>query len=142
MAGADEAKAEFIKACEHDRWGEESEAIPSYERALALGLPPEDRLGAMLGLGSSLRNVGRHEEAVATLRAAVAEFPDHAPLRSFLALALHSSGEPDEAVAALLDLVLRHAPLNGYEVALRDYRNSLLKTGAPNKKATVLRRKK
>jgi len=106
-----EAKAAFDSACEHDRHGEESAAIPDYERALALGLAPEQRWQALLGLGSSLRNVGRREEAVRVLRAAVAEFPDQAALRPFLALALHSQGEGREAIVALLDLALRYAPI-------------------------------
>ena len=127
MTSSDEARVACLKACEHDRWGEEAEAIPLYERALALGLAPEDRMSALLGLGSSLRNVGRHREAVSTLRAAVAEFPDHTALRTFLALALYSHAEYDDAVATLLDLVLRHAPLEGYGVALADYRNEIVR---------------
>src|SRR5689334_4864770 len=100
MSQADEA---YRSACAHDQRGEEAEAIPDYERALALGLPPEERWQALLGLGSSLRNVGRHEESVRLLRAAVAEFPDQAALQAFLALALCSHGEGRAAVVTLLD---------------------------------------
>jgi tetratricopeptide (TPR) repeat protein len=120
-----EARAAYDAACEHDRHGEEAAAIPDYERALALGLPPEERWQALLGLGSSLRNVGRNEEAVRVLRAAVAEFPDQAALRAFLALALHSQGEGREAMVALLDLTLRYAPVGRYARSLGEYRDLL-----------------
>jgi hypothetical protein len=79
----------FERACAHDAAGEEAQAIPHYERALAGGLPAEVKPRAQLGLGSSLRNVGRVAEAVAVLEAAVREHPTDAALKSFLALALH-----------------------------------------------------
>jgi tetratricopeptide (TPR) repeat protein len=123
-----EARAAYDSACQHDKQGEEAAAIPDYERALALGLPPEERWQALLGLGSSLRNVGRHEEAVRVLRAAVAEFPDHAPLRAFLALALHSHGEGREAMVSLLDVALRYAPIGRYARALGEYRDMLARS--------------
>jgi tetratricopeptide (TPR) repeat protein len=125
MSQADEAHAAYEKACAHDHRGEESVAISEYERALALGLPPEERCHALLGLGSSLRNVGRHEESVRVLRAAVAEFPEPAALRAFLALALHSHGEGRDAMVTLLDLVMRYAPIGQYARALGEYRDLL-----------------
>src|SRR3954452_17597105 len=111
MSQADEAQAAYQQACTHDTRGEESAAIPEYERALALGLPPAERCQALLGLGSSLRNVGRHEEAVRVLKGAGGEFPDHAALRAFLALALHSYGDGRDAMVTLLDVVMRYAPI-------------------------------
>ena len=63
--GAEQA---FKFASAHDRRGEEAEAIPFYRRALALGLDGENRKGALLGLGSSLRNVGQAAEAVELLQ--------------------------------------------------------------------------
>jgi tetratricopeptide (TPR) repeat protein len=125
MSQEQEARAAYQRASQHDTHGEEAAAIPEYERALALGLHPDERCQALLGLGSSLRNVGRHEEAVRVLRAAVAEFPEHAALKAFLALALHSYGEGRQAIVALLDLTLRYVPLSGYARALGEYRDLL-----------------
>jgi tetratricopeptide (TPR) repeat protein len=125
MSQAEEAKAAYESACAHDRRGEEAEAIPDYERALALGLPPEERWQALLGLGSSLRNVGRHEEAVRVLRAAAGEFPEQAALKAFLALALDSHGEGRAALVTLLDVTLRYAPIGPYARALAQYRDQL-----------------
>src|SRR5258706_6759283 len=120
-----EARAAYERACAHDRRGEEAAAIHEYERSLALGLSPDERCSALLGLGSSLRNVGRYDESVKVLRAAVAEFPDHAALRAFFALALHSRGEGREAMVVLLDLALRYAPVGNYARALGEYRDRL-----------------
>jgi hypothetical protein len=125
MSQEQEARAAFDSACQHDSRGEEASAIPEYERALALGLPKDQRCSALLGLGSSLRNVGRHEDAVRVLRAAVAEFPDHAALRAFLALALHSHGDGRDAIVTLLDVAIRWAPVGHYTRALGEYRDLL-----------------
>ncbi|WP_049578744.1 tetratricopeptide repeat protein [Streptomyces sp. SBT349] len=90
----------------HDRLGLEAEAVPFYERALAApGLSDEDRLGALLGLGSTYRTLGRHAEAVATLRSGAAEFPGDGALRTFLAMALYNTGEHHEAMRLLLTLL-------------------------------------
>jgi tetratricopeptide (TPR) repeat protein len=125
MPPADDASEAYARACTHDRAGEEAEAIPHYERALALGLEGEERRGAQLGLGSSLRNVGRHADAVRVLEAALEAHPGDAALLAFLGLALHSAGRSAEAVGALLDVVLRHAPLGRYARALSAYRGDL-----------------
>ena len=79
----------------------------------------------MLGLGSWLRNVGRHADAIRTLTTAVSEFPADAALPAFLALALHSHGDHTQAMTTLLDLVLKHAPIGQYARALRQYRDTL-----------------
>jgi tetratricopeptide (TPR) repeat protein len=124
-----EALAAYERACGHDSAGREAEAIPEYERALALGLPAETRSQALLGLGSSLRNVGRADESVRLLRAAVGEFPEDAALRCFLGLALHSAGEGRQAMVALLDVALKHAPVGRYMRALGEYRDRLEHVG-------------
>jgi tetratricopeptide (TPR) repeat protein len=120
-----DGRAAFMTACDHDLHGREAEAIPHYERALALGLPPDDRRAALLGLGSSLRNLDRHAEAVTTLRRAVEEFPGDPALPAFLALALYSAGDARGAVVQLLDLAIRHAPVGQYARSLSEYRDAL-----------------
>jgi tetratricopeptide (TPR) repeat protein len=114
-------QSEYLKACKLDRAGRETQAIPHYRRGLLLGLPVEKRRSALLGLGSSLRNVGRHAEAVCTLRDAVSEFPTDAALLAFFALALYSNGNAKEAVSVLLDVTIRYAPVGRYSRALKQY---------------------
>src|SRR5215203_741199 len=78
--------AALERAFAHDTAGQETEAIPEYRAAIEAGLEDDELLGALLGLGSSLRNVGELEESARVLRQGVTRFPDHAALRVYLAL--------------------------------------------------------
>ncbi|MFG2427656.1 tetratricopeptide repeat protein [Streptomyces sp. NPDC048590] len=90
----------------HDVLGLEAEAVPYYERCLqSQGLTDEERRGALLGLGSTYRVLGRFGQAVETLRRGVSEFPDDGALRTFLSMALFNTGEHHEAMQLLLRLV-------------------------------------
>jgi GNAT superfamily N-acetyltransferase len=107
-----DARIAYQTAWAHDVLGLEAEAVPFYERAVARpglpgepGLTEEDRRGALLGLGSTYRVLGRHAEAVRVLRQGVAEFPDDGALRTFLAMALYNTGDHHEAMALLLRLL-------------------------------------
>lgn len=101
----DDAEVAYRTACIHDVLGLESEAVPYYERALANPeLTVEDRRGALLGLGSTYRVLGRYGQAVETLRRGVEEFPDDGALRTFLAMALYNTDEHHEAMRLLLEL--------------------------------------
>ncbi len=102
----EQAEAEARAAREHA-------AIPLYREALGLGLPPAPRARAQRGLGSCLREVRRHAEAVAVLEEACAEHPDDASLRFALALALWSAGRERDAFRVLGLVVLDEADLRG-----------------------------
>jgi Flp pilus assembly protein TadD len=123
----DDARAWAEYAYSFDRAGREEEALAPYRRALELGLPGHYVPGHLLGLGSTLRNVGRQEEAVRVLGDAVARFPDVAALRVFLAFAQHSSGDSTGALLTLLDLILASpgVDLDGYERAIRLYADEM-----------------
>lgn len=111
-----------------DRVGDEHGAIRHYDAAYQLGVPAADEKGFLVGYGSTLRNVGRVDDSVAVLAAAVAKYPDYPALAAFLSLALLDSGHPREAVAAMLGVVLDvHAGrLDGYDRALTEYHQLLL----------------
>ncbi len=101
----DDAEVAYRTAWVHDTLGLESEAVPYYERALGNpGLGAEDRRGALLGLGSTYRVLGRYGQAVETLRRGVEEFPDDGALRTFLAMALFNTDEHHEAMRLLLEV--------------------------------------
>ena len=100
----EDALALYEQGGEHDSAGREHEAIPLYERALAAGLPEELVPRALLQLASSLRNVGRLEEAEAMLADACRRYPDDAALPLFHAFALASLGRDREALVRVLDL--------------------------------------
>jgi tetratricopeptide (TPR) repeat protein len=104
--------------------GREAEAAPLYEAAFAAGLAGDDRRRGLIQYGSTLRNLGRHDEAVAALRQADEEFPGHASVKAFLALALTSAGRGGEAVALLLNLAVDRIDaeeLQQYRRPLREY---------------------
>lgn len=113
----DAAHSLFEQACAYDRAGRETEAIRCYRDSLEAGLQDPLRAQALLGLGSSLRDVRRHDEAVAVLEGAVAAYPEHAELRLFHALALRSAGREREAFRALGLLVLDEVDLRGADRA-------------------------
>ncbi|MDI3404122.1 tetratricopeptide repeat protein [Streptomyces cavernicola] len=103
----DDAQVAYQAAWVHDTLGLESAAEPHYRRALAIpgGLSAEDRADALLGLGSTYRVLGRYQQAVETLTAASAEFPENGALRAFLAMALFNVGRHHDAMELLLTLV-------------------------------------
>lgn len=85
-----------------DTLGHEKEAVPYYEEALRIGLPEADEPGALLGLGSTYRTLGRYEHAVSLLREASRKYPAHREFGVFLAMALHNTGDHAEAMRLLL----------------------------------------
>lgn len=118
MTDAIDPVALYDQGGEHDSAGREEQAIPLYEQALAAGLAGELRARCLLQLGSSLRNVGRVDDAVPLLEDARREFPDFRPLRAFLALAYHSAGRDREALRELLETI---ADEGEYQRSLRGY---------------------
>jgi ribosomal protein S18 acetylase RimI-like enzyme len=127
----------YEQACACDRRGDEADAIPLYERALELGLEKDLERGALLGLGSSLRNVGRLADSVAVLRTATAKYPEDNALWAFLALSLCSAQRDREAALCLLDLVLRQVPLHGYQRVLGEYAAALRAEPLPEVPASL-----
>jgi tetratricopeptide (TPR) repeat protein len=99
-----DATAEYELGGEHDSAGRPAEAVPHYERALALGLPDELLPGCLLQLGSTLRNLGRVEEGLARFDEGLARFPEHVSLRLFRAFALADLGRDREALVDVLNL--------------------------------------
>jgi len=112
----------------HDSLGLEEEAVPHYRAAIDGGLDDEDLRGAFLGLGSTLRALGRDDEAAEIFRLGIERFPDYRPLRVFNAMLRYNIGEPREAVADLLRLLLEStsdSDIAGYRRALTAYAEDL-----------------
>ena len=123
-----DARAELERAYEHDSAGREHEAVAHYRRAFELGVPPDEEQGALVGFGSTLRNVGEVEESLRMLADAVARFPENAALRVFLAYARWSAGAPAEAMRELVGALYVGEPrpeLARYERAIRGYADEL-----------------
>ena len=119
---------DIARAYALDREGREHDAVRFYERAWQQGIPDDERRHFIVGFGSTLRNVGRADEAVALLADAVNDDPLYAPYSAFLGLALLSAGNAPAAVATMLGIVFDHAPdaLDKYGRALNEYHQELL----------------
>jgi tetratricopeptide (TPR) repeat protein len=114
----------FELAGVHDSLGLENEAVPLYRQALADGLDEAHAARARIQFASTLRNLGRLEEAIALL-SEPGGVDAEAARRAFLALALHSAGRHDEALRQALEALIPTLPryrksLTGYAVALTD----------------------
>jgi tetratricopeptide (TPR) repeat protein len=105
-----------------DTAGQPAEALPHYEKAVALGLEPNEHANALIGLAVTLRALGQAARAAEVLRSAQRQFPDNREFEVFLSLALHDLGEHAEALRlALLALcdTTEDPGLTAYQRSLR-----------------------
>ena len=72
-----DAHALFEYAGALDFAGREAEAAPVYEQAFSAGLDGDGLRRGLIQYGSTLRNLGRFDEAVSALRRADKRFPGH-----------------------------------------------------------------
>ncbi|MBP6506050.1 MAG: tetratricopeptide repeat protein [Opitutaceae bacterium] len=111
-----------------DVLGRETEALPYYEKAIALGLPANELSGALLGLGSTLRSLGQFERSAAVLRSGRSQFPDSREFDVFLAMTLHPLGQHTESLQLLLTVIADTSEdpgLTAYQRAIRFYAGKL-----------------
>jgi cyanophycin synthetase len=121
-------QAMFEQACKLDAQGLEAEAIPFYRQALEAGLAEPDAYRAGIGLGSSLRNVGRPLDALEILEPVARQ--DTAALL-FQALVLYDLGRHRELCLMLMERLFRlglehrDEQVGLYQRALGGYLNEL-----------------
>jgi tetratricopeptide (TPR) repeat protein len=123
----DHPAALFELASAHDSLGQEREAEPLYRAALeGGGLDSYRRRRAVIQLASTLRNLGKAQEAVELLRHERGEPPDELDdaVAAFLALALADAGKPREALAVALTALAPH--LIRYDRSLASYAMALM----------------
>lgn len=122
-AHADDALVQYLVASAYDGAGCESEAMPFYERAFAIGverLPAERWPEIFVQAGSTLRNLGRLDDARAMLRDGMARFPAYRALPVFAALVEASAGDEPAAMR----LLFRAATMDEDD-SLRRFRRAL-----------------
>lgn len=112
----DDPVALFELAGAHDYSGAEAAAEPLYRRALSAGLDEPYHGRAVIQLASTLRNLGRLDEAVELLSGFDGDHPLHDAASAFLALALHSRGDHGAALATALAALAPHLPEYGRSV--------------------------
>jgi tetratricopeptide (TPR) repeat protein len=116
-----DAEVQYEAACVHDFLGQEREAAPYYVAALQGELPSGKRQGAYLGLGSTLRTIGRYQEASAVLHEGIEAFPEAGELKVFMAMVDYNLGHTKRAIEALLLLLAETSEDTG----IRSYRQAI-----------------
>jgi tetratricopeptide (TPR) repeat protein len=132
-AHPDDPVVNYQCAWSHDALGLEREAVPFYERAIALGLTGDDLEGALLGLGSTYRCLGEYQKAIETLGKGAAQFPNQRSFEVFLAMALYNTGAHAEAMERLLRTLAEtsaDASIQRYKRAILFYSDKLDETWA------------
>ena len=120
---ATDGRAAFELAGMYDSMGFEAEAGAEYERALELGLDNARHAQLAVQYGSTLRNLGRLDEAIAILSAAPSHESTGSAPRVVLALALHSAGRKDEALRVAIEAQIDSLPQ--YQRSMRNYAAAL-----------------
>ena len=124
---ADDAVALFERGGARDSAGREADAEGLYRRALELGLDDERRTRCVIQLASTIRNLGKVDEALALLRVEYERDPG-TPMNdaaaAFYALALVSAGEPDRAASVALRALAPHLPR--YTRSVRGYAEEIV----------------
>ena len=126
---ADDAVALFERAGARDSAGHEAAAEPLYRAALEAGLDEELRPQAVIQLASTLRNLGKLDEALRLLQDEYEGAPD-SPMRdaaaAFYALALVSAGDAVRGASIALTALAPHLPrytrsVSAYARELREH---------------------
>jgi tetratricopeptide (TPR) repeat protein len=112
-----------------DTLGRHEQALAAYEKAVALGLPPNELSNALIGLGGTLRALGRHDRSAEVLRSGKLQFPDNREFDVFLALTLHSQGRHAEALQLALDTLIDTTEDPGLTAYGRAIRHAAAKLG-------------
>ncbi len=105
------ATMEYELACLCDYLGDEENAWPHYQNALTIssktngGLNAEQLRGALLGAGSTARNIKKMIDSESLLRQGFNKFGVDSEFAPFLALTLHSQGKTNEALALAINCI-------------------------------------
>jgi tetratricopeptide (TPR) repeat protein len=113
-----------------DTLGRHEQALAYYEKAVALGLSPNELSNALIGLGSTLRALGQHERSAEVLRSGKLQFPDNREFDVFLALTLHVSGQHAEALQLALETLCDTTEDPGLTAYARAIRHAAAKLAA------------
>ncbi len=121
----EDARLTYEYAGTHDSAGQAEEAVPLYHEAIRLGLREPFRHRAQLQLASTLRNLGRLDEAVLLVDDVTTRHPESLGAAAFGALVHHDAGDPTGA----LRLLLRAVAATSSDADVARYRRSLTAYG-------------
>lgn len=124
----EDAKLNYQCAWSFDVLGEEAKAVPFYERAISLGLPPDDIEGALLGLGSTYRTLGQYEKSKDVFQRAVEFYPHNRAIKVFYSMTLYNLNEHGDAMETLLKCLIETTTdenILSYQKAITFYADKL-----------------
>ena len=120
----DDPEAAFEAASVRDSTGLEAEAAVEYQRALDLGLGEPNRGRTFIQYASTLRNLGRYDEALALLDQLEPDNELADAASAVRALILVSAGRPVEGAAIAIAALASHLPQ--YQRSMSNYAADLL----------------
>ena len=124
----DNAYVNYQCAWSFDVLGEESKAVPFYERAIKLGLSGQDLEGAILGLGSTYRTLGEYEKSKNTFLNGIELFPNNRAIQVFYSMTLYNLNDHRKAMEILLKCLLdttTDSEILSYKKAINFYSDKL-----------------
>lgn len=124
----DDAFIQYQCAASFDMLGEESSAVPFYQKAIELGLEDEHLEGAYLGLGSTFRTLGEYEQSKEVFEKGLERFPNHHGLRVFYAMTCYNLHEHAFAMELLLNSLIEttdNSDILKYKRAIAFYSDKL-----------------
>lgn len=98
--------ANYHCAWSYDLLGEELKAVPYYEKAITRGLKDKDLEGALIGLGSTYRTLGRYVESKKTFLKGIELFPANNVMKTFYSMTLYNLEEHEAAMNILLQCLI------------------------------------
>lgn len=127
----DNASINYQCAWSFDLLGEESEAVPFYEKAIKLGLSSKELEGALIGLGSTYRTLGEYERSRNIFLKGIESFPDNRAIKVFYSMTLYNLNEHSNAMELLLNCLIDSTTdeeILKYKKAIGFYSNKLDET--------------
>jgi len=121
---ADDAEGAFEAASVRDSTGLEAEAAGEYQRALDLGLGEPHRGRTFIQYASTLRNLGRYDEALALLDLLEPDNELVDAAAAVRALVLVSTGRPSEGAGVAIAALAAHLPR--YQRSMTNYARELI----------------
>lgn len=124
----DNAFVNYQCAWSFDVLGEESKAVPFYEKAIKLGLSGEELEGAILGLGSTYRTLGEYEKSKSTFLMGIELFPNNGAIQVFYSMTLYNLNDHRKAMELLLKCLIdttTDSEILSYKKAINFYSDKL-----------------
>ncbi|MBD8036201.1 tetratricopeptide repeat protein [Solibacillus sp. A46] len=124
----DNALVNYQCAWSFDILGEESKAVPFYERAIKLGLSGKNLEGAILGLGSTYRTLGEYEKSKNSFLKGIELFPNNRAIQVFYSMTLYNLNDHRKAMEILLKCLIdttTDSEILNYKKAINFYADKL-----------------